>query len=47
MFHGNRGLECVEMFRKLSCAELQEKIKELEKDAIEYRQVENVLRENG
>jgi PAS domain S-box-containing protein len=35
------------MYEKLSYAKLQEKIKALEKDAIEYRQVENILRENG
>ena len=35
------------MFGKLSYAKLQEKIEALEKDVIEYRQVENILRENG
>ena len=35
------------MYGKLSYAKLQEKIKALEKDAIEYRQTENILRENG
>lgn len=35
------------MYGKLSYEKLQEKIKALEKDAIEYRQVENILRENG
>jgi PAS domain S-box-containing protein len=47
IFHGNRGSECVKMYGKLSYAKLQEKIKALEKDAIEYRQAENILRENG
>ena len=42
MFHGNRESECVKMYGKL-----QEKIKALEKDAIEYRQLKNILRENG
>ena len=35
------------MFEKSSYEKLQQKIKELEKDAIEYRQTENVLRRNG
>jgi PAS domain S-box-containing protein len=35
------------MFGKSSYEKLQEKIKALEKDAIEYRQMENILRENG
>jgi len=47
MFHGNRGSGCVKMYGKLSYTKLQEKIKALEKDAVEYRQVENILRENG
>jgi PAS domain S-box-containing protein len=47
MFHGNRGPERVKMFGKSSHEKLQQKIKELEKDAIEYRHVENTLRENG
>lgn len=47
IFHENLGSECVKMYGKLSYAKLQEKIKALEKDAIEYRQAENILRENG
>jgi len=47
MFHGNMGSERVKMFGKLSYAKLQEKIEALEKNAIEYRQVENILRENA
>ena len=35
------------MYGKLSYVKLQEKIKELEKNAAEYRQAENILRENG
>ncbi|RZB35357.1 MAG: hypothetical protein SRB2_03155 [Desulfobacteraceae bacterium Eth-SRB2] len=35
------------MFGKSSYEKLQEKIKALEKDAVEYRQMENILRENG
>lgn len=35
------------MYGKLSYEKLQEKIKALEKNALEYRQVENILRENG
>ena len=35
------------MHEKLSYEKLQEKIKTLEKDAIEYRHMENILRENG
>ena len=35
------------MYEKLSYVGLQEKIKELEKNAAEYREVENSLRENG
>ena len=35
------------MYGKLSYAKLQEKVKALEKDAIEYRKAEDILRENG
>lgn len=35
------------MYGKLSYVKLQEKIKELEKNAAEYQQAENMLRENG
>ena len=35
------------MYGKLSYVKLQEKVKALEKDAIEYRKAEDILRENG
>ena len=35
------------MYGKLSYVKLQEKIKELEKNAVEYRKAENILMENG
>jgi PAS domain S-box-containing protein len=37
----------MKMYGKSSYEKLQEKIKALEKDAIEYRQVENILRKKG
>jgi PAS domain S-box-containing protein len=46
MFHGNPGWERVRMSGKSSYEKLREKIKALEKDAVEYRQMENILREN-